>query len=564
MPKNMMVSDVTQQHGGERGAALVSVLLISLLLLSAGGALILTSAMSVTNSVDSTAETQAYYAAQSGLQATLNVLRGNVAPNPLFDTSSSTADSNKITFRKAVTASTSNLSGDTNGPRLSRWLAYDSTYNDRVVITSPYSPINGLAYSTSITDPDNSTRVIFSTSGAFDNNTASKSYGGGNAKVTLAFTGQTSTTINGSGSSTLGSFTINSNSLGSQNYTIPANETFRLTITQTSPWAATTTINCTVSGTISSGGGQLTITFPTTTPTNVNNLSGTLFARTTSQFNIPSGTTTIPVTVTSPEPTRLLVKVTGYGPRAAKKQMQMLLNQFAFDYTAVSAITLRSADDNSTVTFNAGSSSAYGYSGYDNAGSANLSAFAVTSTTDYLYLNTLALPGGQVVGSPSGVQQVSVSSLPAFLQTADAARALVSQLRINAQNINRYYTTASQPPGYGTTSDPVLTFVDGDTDLPPGGGAGLLVVTGTLTLRGSSDFKGLILVLGDGQLLRDGGGNGNSLGSMAVARFGSTGNFLAPTFNSNGSGTSAVQYDSDWVRRALASSGPRVMGVSEY
>jgi len=562
MPKNMMVNDLTQQHRGERGAALVSVLLISLLLLSAGGALILTSAMSATNSVDSAAETQAYYAAQSGLQSTLNVLRGNVAPNPLFDTSSSTADSNKITFRKAVTASTSNLSGDTNGPRLSRWLAYDSTYNDRVVITSPYSPINGLAYSTSITDPDNSTRVIFSTSGAFDNSTATKSYGNGNSKVTVAFSGQTSTTINGSGSSTLGSFTISG--LGSQNYTIPANETFRLTITQTSPWSATTTINCTLSGTISSGGGQLTITFPTTTPTNTNNLSGTKFFRTTSQFNLPSGTTSVPATVISPEPTRLLVKVTGYGPRSAKKQMQMLLNQFAFDYTAVSTITLRSADDNSTLTFNAGSSAAYGYSGFDNAGSAPLSAFAVTSSADYNYLNTLSIPGSQVVGSPSGVQQVSISSLPAFLQTADAARAMVSQLRTNAQNINRYYTTASQPPDYGTTSDPVLTFVDGDTDLPPSGGAGLLIVTGTLSMRGSSDFHGLVLVLGDGQLLRDGGGNGGTLGSVAVARFGSTGNFLAPTFNSNGSGTSATQYDSDWVRRALAAPGPRVMGVSEY
>src|SRR3954469_8127086 len=108
MSKNMMVTDTTQQHRGERGAALISMLLISMLLLAAGGALILTTAMSATNSVDSNAETQAYYAAQAGLQSTLNVLRGNVAPSPLFDTSSSTADANKITFRKAVTASTSN------------------------------------------------------------------------------------------------------------------------------------------------------------------------------------------------------------------------------------------------------------------------------------------------------------------------------------------------------------------------------------------------------------------------------------------------------------------------
>jgi len=110
----------------------------------------------------------------------------------------------------------------------------------------------------------------------------------------------------------------------------------------------------------------------------------------------------------------------------------------------------------------------------------------------------------------------------------------------------------------------VLTFVDGDTDLPPAGGAGLLVVTGTLTLNGSSDYKGLILVLGGGQLIRSGGGNGNSLGAVLVARFGNTGNFLAPTFSSSGSGTSTIQYDSAWVQNALASTGPRVTAIGEF
>ncbi len=40
----------------------------------------------------------------------------------------------------------------------------------------------------------------------------------------------------------------------------------------------------------------------------------------------------------------MLIKVTGYGPRAAEKRMQMLVSSFAFDYTANAAITLRSAD----------------------------------------------------------------------------------------------------------------------------------------------------------------------------------------------------------------------------
>src|SRR6266699_3565784 len=76
-------------RANERGAALITVLLFSMLLLATGGALIMTTALSATGAVDASAETQAYYAAEAGTQATLAVLRGNVAPNPLFDTSSS-------------------------------------------------------------------------------------------------------------------------------------------------------------------------------------------------------------------------------------------------------------------------------------------------------------------------------------------------------------------------------------------------------------------------------------------------------------------------------------------
>jgi hypothetical protein len=71
-------------------------------------------------------------------------------------------------------------------------------------------------------------------------------------------------------------------------------------------------------------------------------------------------------------------------------------------------------------------------------------------------------------------------------------------------------------------------------------------------------------VLGTGSIVRTGGGNGTSLGSTVVARFGATGNFLAPSFNSNGSGNSTIRYDSEWVRKALTTGGPVVLGVSEY
>src|SRR5215813_2916939 len=69
-------------RAGEKGAALITAVLLSMLLLAAGGTLVLTSTMTGITARDSTAEMQAYYAAEAGLARTLEVLRGNVDSNP--------------------------------------------------------------------------------------------------------------------------------------------------------------------------------------------------------------------------------------------------------------------------------------------------------------------------------------------------------------------------------------------------------------------------------------------------------------------------------------------------
>jgi hypothetical protein len=94
----------------------------------------------------------------------------------------------------------------------------------------------------------------------------------------------------------------------------------------------------------------------------------------------------------------------------------------------------------------------------------------------------------------------------------------------------------------------------------------LLIVTGNLTMSGNPSFTGLILVLGGGSVLRNGGGNGDIYGAMAVASFPVNGNggFNSATFHTNGGGTATMQYDSSAVRQALNVAGPRVKGVHEY
>jgi len=544
----------------ERGAALITVLMIAIPLLMAGGGLILITSMNTANTADMAAETKAYYAAESGAQRVLQVMRGNVSPNPVFATDpiGSVAPENLITFRKAVTQSTSNLSSDSSAARLSRWLSYDSTYTDRVPLTANYSPINGLAFSVLMSDPDNSQGVTFSTSGVFTNyggNSNVHTFNGGGNHATVTYTAQASTNIDTSGSSTLGKFSVSAVT-GS---IILSGEPFQITITQTAPWAKSYTLNCTLSGTLSGSGSFVTVTFPSVS----NNLVGVVYTKTSAILSSNSSNA-LPVNVAAPLPNRLVAKINGFGPRAAQKQMQMMLSRFAFDFAPVSAITLRSADDGSVSTVSAGNSSVYTYSGFDNAAGGDLPAFGVTSTPDYNALSGQNLPGTQVKGYPYAVQQVAVSDLPTWLQSADEARQLLIGLRTMAQNSGRYFTPATPPTDFGSTTTPKITFVDGDADLNPASGAGLLICTGNLTIEGSAVYDGLILVLGAGNLTRSGGGNGTTLGSILVARFGSSGDFLAPTMQANGSGTSTIQYDSGWVRRGLASPGPRVVAIGEF
>ena len=69
---------VLKNRANEKGAALITAVLLSLLLLAAGGTLILTTTMTGITARDSTAEMQAYYAAEAGIARSLEVLRGNV------------------------------------------------------------------------------------------------------------------------------------------------------------------------------------------------------------------------------------------------------------------------------------------------------------------------------------------------------------------------------------------------------------------------------------------------------------------------------------------------------
>lgn len=391
----------------ERGAALITSLLVATLLLAAGGALILTTNLASGLAIDSTMELQAYYAAEAGVNASLSTLRGNIASGT------------KATFRNAA-----------DDPTLSNWLTYDQTYNGVDVVQISTAP--AMAYSVNVIDPDN--------------------------------------------------------------------------------------------------------------------------------------------TLSPDEPSRLKIQVVGYGPNGSRKNMEVMVSRFIFDFTPIATVLNRGSDDGTGMTsFQIGESAAKEYSGYDNTNpTSSIPAFGVTNAADYtVSTNTVSSSQPSTVSGVDQVSQFSNSDLPYFLQSADNARSFLNTLQEQAVASDRYFTT--QPTDFGTATNPKFTFIDGDATLVEG--AGLLVVTGTLTSDGNTGFKGIILVMGKGIYQRSGTGNSNTLGAIVVASFARTWPssendqphpFLTPVFNTTGGGTGTTRYDSAEVTRALNANALRVLGIREH
>ena len=287
------------------------------------------------------------------------------------------------------------------------------------------------------------------------------------------------------------------------------------------------------------------------------------------------------------QPSRLILQVTGFGPKFAQKKMEVVISRYTLDYPVQAVVTLPNTSGN-PINFNLGGSNVTSTSGSDAAGSGGqpIAAYAVDNA-DYNTTNNVmdgCLPDGSNCGGsapnidPPDPLVLTATNRPSFLATVDTARQFLygpEGMKQAAINQGRYFTTGaaaiSSPLGLGATHpDGAFTFVDGDLTLGPGNptGQGTLIVTGTLTLSGNFNFNGVIMVLGAGTVVRSGGGTGNIYGAMFVAKFAATGSstdlFQAPTFDTSGGGTANIQYNSFQIDRAKTVGGHTVLGVREY
>ena len=283
-------------------------------------------------------------------------------------------------------------------------------------------------------------------------------------------------------------------------------------------------------------------------------------------------------------PRYLHVRSVGRGPRGSVKVMEMMVDDFGFDFTARAAVALRShdTDTQAMTTFVIGNSNPHLWNGNDLATppSGNLPAFAVTNSADYDGgdgLNTGAKGKAEdaingdsdnVIGAGQ-ITKLGTADLEWWLKDANSARVFLTQMRAKAVAEGRL-----NPASHGSVTNPMFSFVEGDLDLTGNSsdGAGLLIVTGKYTQSGSADFKGLVLALGDGVVERN--GTPGIGGALVVAKFQhtydsatksytGTGGFTSPSLTTSGGGGSLVGYDSLWVRRAMEALGPRAVGVVE-
>jgi hypothetical protein len=305
---------------------------------------------------------------------------------------------------------------------------------------------------------------------------------------------------------------------------------------------------------------------------------------------LAQGANTINATMGHPEPIRLLIKSTGYGPRGAVKQLEAIIQKnFLNNLTAPATLTLvgpaSTASPSTSFLFDPGSSNVTTYSGDDavstdiippigttDSGSTNLDA--VQDSVDGLPPHPF---NGNIVGMPSNVNQ----ELPPWLQNPTGMDAAVKQLAqvasgsadsTNTVNGSRFFPSGTQPSSFGdNTSGTGITFCDGDCVFT-GNGGGILVVTGKLTLHGNFNFNGLIIVTGQDGVDRTGGGTGTIQGNIVVAPYvssqisdtqavGST--FLAPQYDLSGGGNSTIQYNSNSVANGLTAISNFVLGVVE-
>jgi hypothetical protein len=292
------------------------------------------------------------------------------------------------------------------------------------------------------------------------------------------------------------------------------------------------------------------------------------------------------VSALPPSTARQVFEVTSLAvlPNGSKKIEQYVVTPITYNLNFPSALTLPA----SNVTFTGAHSNPYNVNGQDGSGTPSVAvpgcvanpatSLPAIGTTDAPGLTTnkqaivsgIPRPGNYTGG---GLATPSVADVTpnAALDTPAALDQLVQTISQNADavlgtppppgstNPLPSYTASNLPSsmlvsGSSCTSDTVV--VNGNFDLGPNTGCGLLVVTGNFTYAGNSGWNGVILVIGNGTATfqGNGGGNGQFDGAIFVAATEDSTYHQLPAlgpvnFDISGGGGNGIYYNSCWVNK---------------
>jgi len=262
-------------------------------------------------------------------------------------------------------------------------------------------------------------------------------------------------------------------------------------------------------------------------------------------------------------------------PSGSRRMLQTEVAEDKLNFNAPSPLTLDGTGD----VLAGPSGNNFGVDGHDHPGCGSttatglpLPAVGVTNNTDIATVKG-GIPDnrdnhytGSGASTPD-VQNIS-ATLPPSLQSVSSLQNLLSTIKndVTQPVINGPASSIASP---GTVDAPQIIYVNGDLSLSGNTtGYGILVVTGTFTASGDIGWNGLVLVVGKGVFIQNGGGNGTWNGAIVVANtvdaLGNPLPALGPAqFNGNGGGDSGINYSTGCIAQATTLSTFHVMVIRE-
>jgi Tfp pilus assembly protein PilX len=219
--------------------------------------------------------------------------------------------------------------------------------------------------------------------------------------------------------------------------------------------------------------------------------------------------------------------------------------------------------------------------GYDQSGNGqNTYGIGVISGADDAYVSGQIPANRQdnyqgLGGEEPNVQDIS-GLLPAEYATVSGLESVVAGLEATATTVyNPAFGAATSIGNVGTATDQRIVVVNGDCDFGPGDGYGILVVRGDLIVQGNFSWTGMILVVGQGTLRWNGGGNGEVSGGIFLARTRDTrtaSDLLGPlrstrgsvAIDFNGGGGNGILFNSDSTANAQSGFPYVPISITEY